>query len=394
MSSAAAQTSVSTSSTVARRYDAIVLGLGGVGSATLYQLARRGVRTLGLDRFPAGHARGSSHGETRIIRQAYFEHSDYVPLLLRAYELWSELEQQSQRQLFYRVGLLQAGPQDGVVIPGVLRSAKEHGLAVETLSAAAVARRFPALYLPPENVGVFERSAGYLRVEECVKTHLDLALQSGAEARFDLQISSWEAVEGGYAVHTSAGTFHARRLAIAAGAWSDSLVADIGVPLQVLRKHLHWFRTRDRHCHRDSGCPTFFYELPRGMFYGFPQIDDLGIKVAEHSGGEPQPDPLQDPRTVDPVDLQRVTEFCQEFLRGVTTTSTQHAVCFYTMSPDSHFIVDRHPQFPDVAFAAGLSGHGFKFTSVIGQILTDLLCDGGTLLPAEFLGLARFRQSP
>jgi sarcosine oxidase len=371
-------------------YDAIVLGLGGVGSAALFHLARRGHRVLGLDRFPAGHDRGSSHGETRIIRQAYFEHPDYVPLLRRSYELWHELETISGEALFHQVGLLQVGPADGVVVDGVLRAAALHGLPIETLSAADTERRFPGVAVPPGSVGVVERNAGYLLVERCVLAHLAAARQAGAQARHDCDVQGWEATAGGIAVNTADDRFTADRLVVAAGSWSSDLLAGLAVPLRVLRKHLHWFSGTAPEYHHAAGFPTFLFELPQGIFYGFPQINAAGLKVAEHSGGTLITDPLTDPRQPDPVDDARVRQFLNACLPGVGSQRARHAVCFYTLSPDEHFLIDRHPASDRVVFAAGLSGHGFKFASVLGEILADLALTGGSALPIDFLSLRRF----
>ncbi len=370
-------------------YDVIVLGTGGVGSAAAFHLARRGAKVLGLDRFPGGHDKGSSHGETRIIRKAYFEHTDYVPLLNRAYDLWAELEQRSSEQLYHEVGLLEIGPPDGVVVPGVLASARQHQLTVDELTEREVAERFPAFVVPDGSVAVFEQHAGYLLVERCVLAHLAEATKCGAELRTGETILDWTANERGVTVRTDQNTYSAQKLVVTAGAWAKDLLADLGIKLRVLRKHLHWYACDDARYRADHGCPAFFYETPAGYLYGFPQIDELGVKVADHSGGTEISDPLTDDKSTEPRDVQRVEQFMRMCLPGVSTKPQRHAVCYYTMSPDEHFIVDRHPDHDNVGFAAGLSGHGFKFTTVLGEVLTDLTLDGQTALPIEFLRLAR-----
>jgi sarcosine oxidase len=373
-------------------YDAIVLGTGGVGSAAAYHLAKRGAKVLGIDRFPGGHDRGSSHGETRVIRQAYFEHPDYVPLLLRAYELWRELEQVTGEDLLHQVGLLQVGPPAGAVVGGVLESARQHGLHVESLTAAEVCDRFPAFRVPEGSVGVFEPAAGYLKVERCVLAHLAAARQLGAEFRFGSAVTKWSESAGSITVETEAGErFQAAKLVITAGPWAPQLLSDLQIKLTVRRKHLYWFPASNSVYHQDRGCPTYLYELPQGVFYGFPQIDKLGVKVAEHSGGVAVADPAADPRELDPVDLARVEEFLANYLPGVGRPMQRRSVCFYTMSPDEHFIVDRHPLLKDTHFAAGLSGHGFKFTSVLGEALAESALYGKTELPIGFLSLDRFQ---
>lgn len=369
-------------------YDAIVIGTGGVGSAAAYHLAQRGAKVLGLDRFPGGHDRGSSHGETRIIRQAYFEHSDYVPLLKRAYELWGALEREAGEVLFHRVGLLQIGAKQGAVVRGVLESAQRHRLAVEKLDAAEIAGRWPAFRVPDGSIGAYEPGAGYLRVEACVLAHLAAAKRRGAEFQTGVSVLSWREAGTGFAVATDRGEFRAAKLVVTAGPWAPQMLGELGVRLEVRRKHLYWFGKEDPALHQ-SRCPTFLYELPLGVFYGFPAIDSLGVKVAEHSGGATVDDPLTDPRELDRSDLEGVQAFLRQCMPTVRGPLNRHAVCFYTMSPDEHFIVDRHPRSDAVVFAAGLSGHGFKFTSVLGEALAQLALDGSTLLPVGFLDRGR-----
>jgi sarcosine oxidase len=371
-------------------YDAIVLGAGGVGSAAMHQLARRGLRVLGIDRFAPPHDRGSSHGQTRIIRQAYFEHADYVPLLLESYRLWEELERQTGRQLLLNTGLVEIGPSDGVVVPGVLEAAGRHGLAIETLTPAASQERWPALYVPDDMVAVFEPKAGALRVEQCVRAHLVAAQEAGADLRVGVEVLGW-AFEGDSAsIDTTAGRFSAARLIVTAGAWAGRLLADLDLKLEVRRKAMLWYPESDPTTRADAGFPCFLYELPNGVFYGMPSIDGSGVKVAEHSGGEPVDDPLHVDRSLRERDLEPVEAFLRTHLPTVLPACRDHAICLYTMSPDEHFIVDRHPQHPHVVFAAGLSGHGFKFAPALGTALADLGLNGTTPLPIGFLSLERF----
>jgi len=371
-------------------YDVIIIGTGGVGSAALYHLARRGVRVLGLDRFPPGHDRGSSHGQSRIIRQAYHEHPNYVSLLLRSYELWHELEQVVDKKLFHQVGLLFGGPPQGEVIPGVELAAAKHQLPVERLSIVETGARWPAFRIPDSFLAVFEPRAGFLLVEDCVKAHIDAALRADAELRCGPAVRGWSVNGKGVSVETDEGTFHADRLVITAGAWAGELLASLGVRLEVLRKPLFWFGANDARYDVQSGCPCFFFETLGGQFYGFPKSDSLGVKIAEHSGRTPVVDPLNVDRTLRVADRERVELCLGEHLPGVSRECTAHAVCMYTMSPDQHFIVGRHPEFPQVAFTAGLSGHGFKFTSVLGEIMAELAVDGSSRLDIDFLSPARF----
>jgi len=369
-------------------YDCVVIGTGGVGSAALYYLAERGTRVLGLDRFPPGHDRGSSHGDTRIIRLAYFEHPDYVPLLRRAYTLWADLENACGQQLYREVGLVEIGPPDGEVVPGVLRSAQEHSLQVQSLSPGEFARRFPGFQLPETMRAVFEQKAGYLAVETCVRSDTSAAQKRGATLHSDETVLTWKPEGNGVVVATDKGHYTAARLIITPGAWAPRFLADVGLRFEIRRKSLFWYDAPSVY-HADQRCPAFLYETPTGAFYGFPQSDEWGLKVAEHSGGQVIDEPLNVDRSINPHDRRQVEDFLAQYLPGVSRTLRKHVVCMYTMSADSHFVVDRHPQYPQVAFVAGLSGHGFKFASVLGEILADLARDGRTTLPIEFLRCSR-----
>jgi sarcosine oxidase len=374
-----------------KHFDRIVIGLGGVGSATLCALARRGVRALGLEQFSIAHDRGSSHGQTRIIRQAYFEHPAYVPLLRRADQLWCELEQQSGQRLFDRVGLIEIGPPDGVVLPGVARSVAEHGLSVESLTATELSERFPGFRVPEGMQAVFEPTAGLLYVERCVAAHVQAAQSAGAVVVTDETVQRIDARPQRLTVHTNKNTYTAGGVAFCAGAWSPALL-HAELPLRVVRKHLHWFATSDPRMHVDQGCPVFFYEMPDGYFYGFPAVDALGVKLAEHTGGQPVTDPGDVDRQPEARDDTRIGEFLRRHLPSVGPTRLQHAVCMYTLTPDEHFVVDRHPHWDHVVLAAGLSGHGFKFTPVLGEILADLSLDQKTRWDIAFLRHDRFTQ--
>lgn len=365
-------------------FDVIVLGTGGVGSAALYYAARAGARTIGLDRFIAPHNRGSSHGQTRIIRQAYFEHPDYVPLLLKSYELWNQIEQHVGKRLFWEAGLLQVGPENGVVVPGVLRSAQEHVLNVESLSAKQVESRWPRLRVPSGLMGVLEPKAGYLLVEECVSSFLSASRDACAEIAAPCEVLGWEPGTP-IRLTTTTGSFTTNKLIITAGPWAESLLSDLNLRLRVLRKAILWFNSQPG----TENLPCYLYELPNSVMYGFPAIDGR-IKVAEHSNGTLLADPLRYDRNLDPHDAEKALNFLDECLPSAANGLAEHQTCLYTMSPDENFIVDRHPEHSNVFFAAGLSGHGFKFTPVLGKALADLALFGETCIPLDFLRLSRF----
>lgn len=373
-----------------RSYNAIVVGVGGVGGAALCHLARRGLRVLGIERFSPGHALGSSHGGTRIIRQAYFEHADYVPLVLRAWQLWEELARRRGEPMFEQVGLLQIGAAEGNVINGVLGSARQHALEVEKLAAGEIESRWPGFRVPDAMIGAYERRAGYLHVERGVLAHIAEAATAGAECLFEQTVRGWRRDGEGVVVSTSAGEFRADKLVLAAGPWAAGLLADLAVRLQILRKPVFWLATHDDRYRAAEGCPCYLFELPTGIFYGIPQIDDRGVKVAQHTAGDAVADPLLVDRGPHAADERLVCDFAAECLPAAGDGVRDHSVCMYTMTPDANFIIDHHPDFPQVIIIAGLSGHGFKFIPVLGEIAADLVIDGATPLPIEFLKLNRF----
>jgi sarcosine oxidase len=371
-------------------YDVVVIGVGGVGSAAIYHLARQKARVIGLDRFPPGHDRGSSHGKTRIIRLAYFEHPNYVPLLRRAYELWYELEDRVQSKLFHQVGLLYGGSANGELISGINRSVSAHQLHVDELSANDVTARWPGYRLPDSYTAIFEKDAGYLLVEDSVKAQLQAAVDAGAEVQCGIAVRRWRTDGRGVSVETDQGTFSADRLVITAGAWAGEFLDSLNIPLRVLRKALFWYEANTPAYHVNAGCPCFLFETLGGMFYGFPQTNELGLKLAEHSGGELVQDPLFVDRRLRTEDQKRVEACLERHLPGMSRNCTAHSVCMYTMSPDEHFVVGCHPDHPQVVFSAGLSGHGFKFASVLGEIMAELALNCGTRHNIEFLSPKRF----
>jgi sarcosine oxidase len=369
--------------------DVIVVGLGAMGGSALYHLARRGVRALGIDRFGVPNDRGSSHGVTRLIRKAYFEHPDYVPLLYRAAAWWEMLERKSGKQLLRRTGLVLFGPPDGVVISGVRRAAAEHRLGIEELDGEDAARRFPSFRAPASTTAVYEADAGCLAAEECVRTLVELAGRHGATTVIGETVRQWSADARGVEVLTDRQRYRAGGLVVAGGPWSSGLLADLKLPLQVVRKAVVWFPRAEAGLRADQGCPVFGFDLPEGFFYGFPVIDPEGLKVSDHRGGDKVAAADELDRELHPTDAAPLQWFVQTHLTGVEPTIGRYSICMYTMTPDEHFLVDLHPVHRNVAIAAGFSGHGFKFASIIGSVLADLVVDGRTSEPVEFLRLNR-----
>ena len=371
-------------------YDVIVLGVGGMGSAACFELARRGRRVLGLEQFPLVHSRGSSHGHTRIIRTAYYEHPNYVPLLRRAWDRWYDLEQRTGRHLLTECPCLNVGPAGGELVNGVRASVREHGLAAEEVSAAEIARRFPFRF-PDGYAGVMERAAGFLYVEDCVRAHVDSAVSLGAEVHAEEPVREWRAVGNGVEVTTDRGTYHAAKLVVTAGAWATRLLADLGVPLSVMRQVLMWFDVgaNPRAFGRNT-FPIFIADVPGGPFYGLPAVDRFGLKIARHYGEPHLPNPDGVSWDATAADEPPVRAFLDAYLPGSVGPVTKAQVCLYTLTPDKHFVIDAHPRHPQVAVACGFSGHGFKFASVVGEVLADLAESGRTPHPIGMFGAGRF----
>ena len=370
--------------------DYLVLGLGGMGSSALYHLAKRGLNVLGIEQFGVAHDRGSSHGDTRIIRKAYFEHPNYIPLIQRAYELWDELEQESGKSLFNRCGLMVAGPPAGEVIQGVHLAAQLYDVAIEKIPVEQVASRFLGFQIPKGFEVIFEPEAGFLFVEECIRTQIEFAMSLGAQVCLNEKINEVVIKDQSIEVKTETQHFFASGLIVTAGAWSNSCLQELNLPLEVVRKLLFWNPVKQSVYNLESGTGGFFFDMPYGEFYGFPSLDGKTVKLAEHTGGEPTDDPGNLNRELLADDATSVSRFINEVMPDLEPIPERHATCMYTRTRDGHFIVDQHPRNSSMVYGSGFSGHGFKFASVIGEILADLVTQGTTAHSIDFLSASRF----
>ncbi len=369
------------------RYDVVVVGVGGMGSAALYHLARRGKRVLGLERFDLLHERGSSHGLTRIIRLAYFEHPDYVPLLRRAYELWRELESEAGEQLLHVTGIVEGGER---ILDGVLRSCAEHDLEHEVLTGAEVARRFPAYALPADMDVAYQPDGGFVTPERCIVAHVEGALARGATIRARERVLDWAETENGVRVRTDRGEVEAERIVLAAGAWSQNVARLPEGMVRGVRQSLAWLQPTAPTLFQPDRMPVFNLALDGEHFYGFPAFGIPGFKLGryDHFGSGGDPDEISREATLaDEAPLRRFAE--RYFPEGAGSTVALKT-CLFEPSPDEHFLVDRHPDAPAAVVAAGFSGHGYKFCSVVGEILADLALDGETRHDIELFRLDRF----
>jgi sarcosine oxidase len=352
-------------------YDVVVCGLGVMGSAALYQLARRGRRVLGLDRFAAGHDRGSSHGETRIIRLAYFEHPSYVPLLRRAYELWREIETEAARKLLHVTGIAEIGPPDGALVNGTLAAARLHDIHHEVVAAPELMRRYPGFQVPPHYVAVVQPDGGFLEAEASVQSLLTLAQKHGAEIRFSEPVRAIEPLEQKVRVVTDSTTIDAGSVVAAAGPWTSSLLPDLALPLRVTREVMGWFAPEVPADFTPERFPVFLLESGHGTHYGFPSFA-TGFKVAKHHHRNEAVDPETYDRRVSAEDEALIRAAVADHMPGANGPLVDARTCLYTVTPDGDFIVDRLPGAASVAVASPCSGHGFKFAPVIGEVLADL----------------------
>ena len=370
-------------------FDVIVIGLGGMGSAAAAVLARRGVTVLGLEQHAFMHPWRSSHGRTRIIRTAYYEHPAYVPLVRRAFTLWAELERRTNKQLLTPCPCLTVGEPGGELVVGVRRAAAEHALPVEAVAAAEVERRYPQLRVPQGHEGVLEQSAGILAVEECVLAQQQDARAAGADLRAEEPVVAWRAVGDGVEVTTAKGTYSAGRLVVTAGPWATTLVGDMGVPLSVMRQVQWWFGADDSF--RVGRFPVFLLDTPQGAYYGIPVVDGMGVKCARHYGAAEVLSPDGVRWDVEPGEETAVRGFLSRHLPDLDAPPRHAEVCMYTLTPDRHFVIDRHPEHPQVAVACGFSGHGFKFAPTVGEVLADLAVKGKSDHPIDLFRAGRFR---
>ncbi|MDP8922916.1 MAG: N-methyl-L-tryptophan oxidase [Chloroflexota bacterium] len=372
------------------RYDAIVLGVGGVGSVAVYQLARRGRRVLGIERFDVPHAMGSSHGISRIIRLAYYEHPSYVPLLRRAYELWRELERGCGERLLHITGSIDAGPPGSRCFAGSLKSCRLHDLPHEVLDGAAVNRRFPGYRLPDDHLAVLQPDGGFLLSEHCIVAHVVAAQALGAVVRARERVLNWEPRGDGVRVETDRGAYDAERLVITAGAWVGALVPGLR-PLAVPeRQVLAWLQPASPALFMPDRFPVFNLEVEEGRYYGLPIAVVPGFKFGRYHHLGETVDPDRADRDVHLRDEAILGEFADRYFPAGAGPTMVLRACMFTNTPDEHFILDTHPDYPQVVLASPCSGHGFKFCSVVGEILADLATRGETRHDIGLFRLDRF----
>ena len=374
-----------------RGWDVIVVGVGAMGSAIAYHAAARGLRVLALEQFGLGHDRGSSHGLTRIIRLAYFEHPSYVPLLRRAFALWRALEADSGASVLHITGSLDVGPAGSRVFEGSRASCVAHGLPHEVLDAAALARRVPA-WRPADDVcAVLQPDGGFLTPERAIVAHAQLARAHGADVREHVTAREWRVAGGEVHVHTDAGAFTAGQLVLSAGAWMATQHEVLRPRLSVERQVLGWFAIAPaaRAQYAPSAFPVFVLENADGLYYGFPEYEVPGFKIGCYHHLRELVDPTVARRPCDARDEAVLRAAITRHFPDAGGALVRSSTCLFTNTADEHFIIDRAPESPQVLLVSACSGHGFKFASVIGEVGADLLQHGTTAHDIAAFRLAR-----
>lgn len=372
-----------------KNFDTIVVGVGGMGSATCYQLAKRGQKVLGLEQFDIPHTYGSSHGHTRIIRLAYYEDPSYVPLLRRAYDLWEEIESIYGQQLLFKNASIDVGPADGEVFNGSLASCIEHGIGHEVLTGKELNRRFPGYQVPNEFKALYQEDGGFLVPERATTAFVEVAHQYGATIQAREKVLSWTPLRDGVKVVTNKGVYEAAKLIITAGAWNAQLLPILAGLAVAERQVLAWLQPLEPALFQPQNFPVFNMQVGEERFYGFPVFGIPGFKFGKYCHLKERGEPESFDREPNEKDETILRDFAAKFFPKGNGPTMSLKTCMFTNSPDDHFILDVHPEHPQIIFGAGFSGHGYKFASVIGEIMADLAIDGDT---QHNINLLRFKR--
>ncbi|WP_085993350.1 N-methyl-L-tryptophan oxidase [Oceanobacillus senegalensis] len=368
-----------------KHYDVIVIGAGSMGMAAGYYLARQGVNVLLVDAFDPPHDQGSHYGETRIIRHAYGEGREYVPLALRSQVLWNELEKKTHHKIFMQSGAIGFGQKGNApFIDEAIESAKEYNLNVERLNGAELKDRFPGLTVPDDYDAFYEPDSGFLFSENCIQAYRELAEFHGAELSMNDPVQTIEAYDHSVKVITKKGSFTGDKLILSAGSWNGKLASNVGLnlPLVPSRQPVAWFEANEA-LFNANAFPTFMVEVPNGhsraIYYGFPSFGGCGVKVGRHEYIDAiDPDTMNRNFGSSENDEGHIREFLDRFMPEASGELKKGVICMYTRTPDDHFIIDKHPEHSHISIAAGFAGHGFKFASVVGEILSQLAISGET----------------
>jgi sarcosine oxidase len=370
-------------------YDAIVVGLGGAGSAGVYHLASKGMRVLGVEKYGPVHSHGSSHGKTRIYRTAYSEGPAYVPLVQRAQQLWLELQAASGQRIIQKTGGLVIGRRESRMVSGAIRSATAYSLPHDVLASDEIETRFPQFRVDESDVALWDPEAGALFPENCIQAHSSGAVDAGAELHYGETVRSWTSASEGVKVTTRTGEYRARTLVFTAGPWTPGLTSDIGLPLEIELQFVFWFAASKPEMVRPERMPAFIWDMGvEGQTYGLPDFGD-GVKIGSWAG-KVVPSPEAADRTLYESDAMPVRDFVSKSLDGVVSHEQESMSCLFTNSPDQDFVIGKHPRYPNVVVISACSGHGFKFTSVLGEIISHLVCNESLDYDLSPFDLGRF----
>lgn len=367
-----------------QHHEVIVLGLGAMGSAAMYELSHSKVQCLGIEQFTPAHDLGSSHGQTRAIRKAYYEHPDYVPLLLDAYNLWEKLEKKSHTELLVKTGLIHATDLDHEIYQGSRLSAQKHYLSFEEYNIIDLQVKYPSMRFDDNHNALFEPDGGYLWVERAIETFQQNVHTKYAQMRFEERVLEIQPEADKLILITNKGMYTCDQLVLASGPWARSFLPDM--PVQACRTTYHFF---EHPAAKDM--PVFFFNTKEdNWLYGFPPIDGR-MKVAYHHAGDPC-DAKTVRRTVEPSEIKRIEKEARGYVPKLGKHISSH-VCMYTMSPDGHFILGRCPDNDRIVVASGFSGHGFKFAPVVGQAIRDLVSNKDSIHNIDFFSPSRFEKT-
>lgn len=380
-------------------FDVIVIGVGSMGAPTCYYLAKRGYKVLGIEQFDITHELGSHGGQSRIIRKAYFEHPAYVPLLNRAYENWKQLEQETGEQVYYQTGVAYFGRPEQEIVRGVKLSASLYNIPVEEVDTISSRKRFNRFHVPDSFETLYEPEAGFIVPEKAIKLYAGQAVKHGCTIHVKEKANTWRKEGSSIIVNTNADCYRCSKLIITAGAWSGNLVPGIAGKLKITRQFVAWVKPKNWDDFLLNNFPCWLIdddERP-GCYYGFPALpadvfgEPHGLKIACHYPGSVTDADAVDRQTGE-GDIEDIRYALDKYLPGTFEAMITAKTCLYATLPDENFIIDKLPGFESrVIVACGFSGHGFKFASVVGEVLADLAIDGSTKLPIEFLNIKRFR---
>ncbi|MED1439447.1 N-methyl-L-tryptophan oxidase [Aeribacillus composti] len=374
-------------------YDVIVIGAGSAGSAAAYYLAQNGQSVLMIDQFSVPNSFASHAGETRMLRFGYGQGEKYVDLVKEAYRLWMELQEQTGKTLFYQTGTLVVGERDSSFVNETIQSSIHHNLPIEMFTASMVMNKWQGIQIPEDFTACFDPQAGFLLCEVCIQTYKEEALKLGAKLLENNPVLKLSIQSDMSEVITEKGRFQAANLVITAGAWIPKLLPELDFPIQVIRKPVAWFAPLEDGLYDFGQFPAFVFDTKEGHYYGFPNFRKTGVKIGRHDMGiESDPDSVNRLFGSYCEDERDVRSFLEKYMPQAAGELTDGKICLYSLTPDSDFIIDFHPNFSNVLLAGGFSGHGFKFASIVGSILADLVTRGKTKHDISFFRLNRFEQ--